>query len=61
MNLGRKRREWQGVVGAAGLVAGLGGYVGGFYSAGTATFAMFAIWILGATLVILLTDPPDRR
>jgi hypothetical protein len=56
-----KRREWQGVNGALGLVAGLGGYLGQFYSNGVATFLMFGIWILGATLINLLTDPPDRR
>lgn len=61
MNLRKKRRELQGLVGAIGLVAGLGGYVGGLYSGRFATFAMLAVWIVGSTLVIVLTDPPERR
>ena len=61
MNWKRKRRELQGVNGALGVVAGLGGYLGHFYSYATATFLMFAIWILGATVINLLTDPPDRQ
>lgn len=60
MNFRTKRRELQGLVGAIGLVAGLGGYVGGLYPGSTATFAMLAIWIVGSTLVILLTDPPGK-
>ncbi len=56
-----KRRELQGLNGAVGLVAGLGGYVGQLYSYSLATFLMLAIWIIGATLINLLTDPPDRR
>lgn len=56
----KKRRQLQGVNGALGLVAGLGGYLGNFYSWGTATFLMFGIWILGATVINLLTDPPGR-
>jgi hypothetical protein len=59
MGLRSRRRELQGVNGAAGLVAGLGGYVGHLYSPAVATFLMLAIWILGATLINLLTDPPD--
>ncbi len=61
MNLKSKRRELQGVNGAVGLAVGLGGYVGHLYSAASATFFMFAIWIVGATLINLLTDPPDQR
>ena len=60
MNLRSKRRELQGLNGAVGLVAGLGGYVGNLYSYGLATFLMLAIWIVGATLINLLTDPPSR-
>jgi len=56
MNIRKKKRELHGVVGGVGLVAGLAGYVGGFYSNATATFAMLGIWIIGATLVNLLTD-----
>ncbi|RSK34108.1 hypothetical protein EJA01_08240 [Rhodovulum iodosum] len=60
MNLKFKRRELQGVNGAVGLVAGLAGYVGHLYSFSLATFLMLAIWIVGATLVNLLTDPPEK-
>jgi hypothetical protein len=60
MKLKSKRRELQGVNGAVGLAVGLGGYVGHLYSVALATFLMFAIWIVGATLINLLTDPPDR-
>lgn len=60
MNLRNKRRELQGLNGAFGLVAGLGGYVGQLYSYGVATFLMLAIWIFGATLIILLTDSPGK-
>lgn len=61
MDLKSKRRELQAVNGAVGLVAGLGGYVGNLYSYALATFLMLAIWIVGATLVNLLTDPPTKR
>ncbi len=60
VNLRSKRRELQGVNGALGFVAGLGGYVGNLYSYGLATFLMLAIWILGATVINLLTDPPEK-
>lgn len=60
MNLKSKRRELQGVNGAVGLVAGLGGFVGHLYSSAIATFLMLAIWIVGATLINLLTDPPKK-
>jgi hypothetical protein len=56
MDFRSKRRELHGVVGAIGLAAGLGGYVGGLYSPGFGTFLMLSIWIVGATLVNLLTD-----
>lgn len=61
MNLKSKRRELQGVNGAVGLAAGLGGYVGQLYPPGFATFLMLAIWIVGSTLIILLTDKPERK
>lgn len=60
MDLRSKRRELQAVNGAVGLVAGLAGYVGHLYSAALATFLMLAIWIIGATVINLLTDPPDE-
>jgi hypothetical protein len=60
MDLKSKRRELQGLNGALGLVAGLGGFVGHFYSPTVALFLMLAIWIVGATLINLLTDPPNK-
>lgn len=61
MNLKSKRRELQGVNGAVGLVVGLGGFVGHLYPPTLAVFLMLAIWIVGATLINLLTDPPGKR
>ena len=61
MDLKSKRRELQGVNGAVGLVVGLGGFVGHLYSPGLATFLMLATWIVGATLINLLTDRPTKR
>ena len=58
MNLRNKRRELHGLVGGIGVVAGLAGYVGGFYSPATATVLMFGIWIIGATLVNVFTGKP---
>lgn len=61
MRLKSKRRELQAVNGAVGLVAGLGGIVGRMYAPETGIFLMFAIWIIGATLINLLTDPPSKK
>ena len=58
MGLRQKRRAWMGVIGGLGVVAGLAGFVGNWYSNGTAIVLMFGIWIVGATLVKLLTDDP---
>lgn len=60
MRLRQKRRELHGVVGALGVVAALGGFVGGWYPAGTTIVLTFAIWAVGATVVNALTDPPRR-
>ena len=60
MSLKSKRRELQGLNGAVGLVVGLGGFVGHLYSPAVATFLMLAIWIVGATAINLLTDPPNK-
>jgi hypothetical protein len=61
MRLKSKRKELQGMNGAIGLVVGLGGYVGHLYSPAVATFLMLAIWIVGATMINLLTDNPSRK
>jgi hypothetical protein len=60
MTLKSKRRELQAVNGAVGLVVGLGGFVGHLYSPAMAPFLMLAIWIVGATLINLLTDRPNK-
>ncbi|MGR3362967.1 MAG: hypothetical protein ACU0CY_02190 [Maritimibacter harenae] len=57
----RKRRtEWMGVIGALGVAVFLLGLLGGLYSLGLAIALSVSIWAVGATLVIALTDPPDR-
>jgi len=61
MDFRTKRRELQAVNGAVGLVLGLGGYVGQLYSPTLATFLMFAVWIVGATVINLLTDPTRKK
>ena len=61
LSLRSKRRELQAVNGAVGLVLGLGGYIGQLYSSALATFLMFAVWIVGATLINLLTDRPTKK
>jgi hypothetical protein len=61
MKLKSKRKELQGMNGAIGLVVGLGGYVGHLYSPAVATFLMLAIWIVGATMINLLTDNRSRK
>jgi len=56
----QKRQALMGVAGAIGVVIAIAGFVGGYMSvAATITWA-FGVWILGATLVILFTDPPDK-
>lgn len=57
MNLRNKRRELHRSVGGIGAVAGLVGFVGGYYSAPTAIVAMFGIRIVGTLPVNVLTDP----
>jgi len=56
MDLRNKRRALHGLSGGIGVVAGLAGFVGGFYSVPTAIVLMFGIWIIGATLINVLTD-----
>ena len=58
MNLRNKRRELHGLVGGIGVFAALAGFIGHFYSSGTAITLAFGIWIIGATLVDVLADKP---
>ncbi|MCV2869836.1 hypothetical protein OEW28_14465 [Defluviimonas sp. WL0002] len=60
MSLKSKRQELQGLNGAVGLAVGLGGFIGHLFSSSIALFLMLAIWIVGATLINLLTDPPNK-
>jgi hypothetical protein len=60
MNFRQKRRELHGLVGALGVLAALGGFVGGFYSPTTAIVLAFGIWAVGVTLVNVFTDPPSK-
>jgi hypothetical protein len=55
-NLRRERRRLHGVIGGAGVVAALAGLLG-IYPVPLGILLAFAIWILGATVVNLLTDP----
>jgi hypothetical protein len=61
MDFKSKRRELQAVNGAVGLALGLGGYVGQLYSATLATFLMFTVWIIGATVINLLTEHKSKK
>lgn len=61
MDLRSRRRQLHGVVGGLGVVAALAGFVGGAWTPTTTVVITFAVWILGATLVTLFTDPPDGR
>lgn len=61
MGLGNKRRELHGVVGALGVLAALGGFVGHYYSPGTTIVLIFAIVAVGTTLVNVFTKPPGKR
>jgi hypothetical protein len=55
-----KRRELMGVVGAIGVVILLAGFVGGYMPVPDTIVWAFGVWILGSTLVLLFTDPPDK-
>ena len=61
VSLRHKRRELHGVNGAVGLAAELAGHVGQHYSNGIATFLMLSIWMVGATPIILFTEPTDKK
>ena len=47
-----------GLVGAIGVAIALAGFVGGWLSARDTIVWTFAVWAIGATLVLVLTDPP---
>ncbi|MDH3265296.1 MAG: hypothetical protein OEM24_15015 [Paracoccaceae bacterium] len=54
MDWKRRKRPLMGLVSGVGVVAALGGFVGGFYSPTTAIVLAFGIWIIGATVVSVL-------
>ena len=54
------RREVMGVIGALGVVIALAGFVGGWLPVRDTIVWTFGVWILGATLVLAFTDPPDK-
>ena len=56
-----KRKSWMGVIGALGVAVFLLGLLGGLYSVGMAMALAVSIWVVGATLVIALTQPPGDR
>jgi hypothetical protein len=51
-----RKTKLDALVGAAGVVFGLGGYVGNLYSSNIATFGMIAIFILGGVAVRFVGD-----
>lgn len=53
-----KRRELMGLVGAIGVAIAVAGFVGGWMSVRDTIVWAFGVWAVGATLVIVLTDPP---
>ena len=55
-----KRRELMGVIGALGVVIALAGFVGGWLPVRDTIVWTFGVWILGATLVLVFTDPPGK-
>ena len=57
----QKRQALMGVVGALGVVIAVAGFVGGYMSVPATITWSFAVWVLGATLVILFTDTPGKR
>ena len=60
MGLRNKRKELHGLVGAVGVAIALLGFVGGFMAPGLTVALTFGTWIVGATLVTVLTDPPSK-
>ena len=56
MDWKKKKTPLMGFVGGLGVVALLGGFIGGLYGGGFAMFLALAIWIIGATLVNVLID-----
>jgi hypothetical protein len=55
MDLKSKKTPMMGLVGGLGLAAFLLGAVGGLYSMGLSIALAFVIWIVGATLVNVLS------
>ena len=51
---GRKKTPLMGLVGGIGVVVALGGVLG-LYPLTWAIFLAFAVWIIGATLVNVIT------
>ena len=56
MNLKPKKKALMGFVGGLGVVAFLGSILAGLDPVTTGLFIALAIWIIGATLVQVLTD-----
>ncbi len=56
-----KRRELMGVIGALGVVIALAGFVGGWMPVRDTIVWTFAVWVLGATLVLVFTDKPSAK
>ncbi len=59
MSLRKKRKALHGLIGGVGVAVLLLGVLGGLYSPGLAIALALSVWILGATLVNVFTDPPE--
>ncbi len=53
-----RRRELMGLVGGIGVAIAVAGFVGGWLLVRDTIVWAFGVWIVGATLVLVLTDPP---
>lgn len=56
----QKRRELMGLIGAIGVFVALAGFVGGWFPVRDTIVWTFGVWVLGATLVLVFTDPPSK-
>lgn len=56
-----KRQALMGLIGASGVVIAIAGFVGGYLSPRATITWTFGVWILGAALVTVFTDPPSKK
>ncbi len=56
MNLKPKKKALYGLVGAIGVSIAVAGFVGGVFSPRMTIVLAFAVWVIGATLVNVITS-----